>query len=120
MKCYICGSEGAYVRACELETAKITNMAHVDCGVRGHGEYRAVSHKDIEESERYYSGGAMRVGEGKVQLSKKELFDILNEVNIDFGETIATLGKFGNAIPDDAEIRLWGGKTVSIEWVVKP
>jgi len=44
--------EGALVRECEIETAKITRRAHVDCG--GHGEYRAVSHKDIEESERYY------------------------------------------------------------------
>jgi len=58
----------------------------------------------------------MRTGKGSIQLSKKELFDILNEVEIDFGETIATLGKYGNAIPDDAEIRLWGGRTVSIEW----
>jgi hypothetical protein len=114
MKCAICGMEGALVRECEIEVAKITRRAHVDCG--GHGEYCVVSHKDIEESEWYYSGGAMRTGKGSVQLSKKELFRILNEMDIDFGETIATLGKSGNAIPDDAEIRLWGGKTVSIEW----
>ena len=48
MKCGICGSNDAQIRLCEIETARITRRAHVDCW--GHSEYRAVTLKEIEES----------------------------------------------------------------------
>jgi len=52
MKCNICGMEGALVRECELDTAKITHRAHVQCN--GHAEYRHVADEDIEEAREAY------------------------------------------------------------------
>lgn len=48
MKCRICGREGALVRECEIQVARITLRAHVDC--EGHSEYRHVSSDDVEDA----------------------------------------------------------------------
>jgi len=49
MKCTVCGRDDAMIRECEIETARITHRAHVDCV--GHSEYRWVSDAEIAESE---------------------------------------------------------------------
>ena len=52
MLCYICGSNKAQIRKCELEIAKITLRAHVDCN--GHSHYRCISQNEFWESLEYY------------------------------------------------------------------
>ena len=51
--CNICGSNDACIRKDEIETAKITMRAHVDCD--GHSQYRVVSSSDIARSEQELS-----------------------------------------------------------------
>ena len=47
MKCHICGSDTAQVRLCEIETAMITERAHVDCG--GHAQYRSLTQEEVKQ-----------------------------------------------------------------------
>ena len=55
MKCFICGRTTALIRESELEMAKITGKAHIDC--QGHAEYGHVSSRAIAESEEVYKTG---------------------------------------------------------------
>jgi len=46
MNCRICGRQDARIRLCELNTARITKRAHVDC--HGHSEYRSVTAAEVD------------------------------------------------------------------------
>ena len=46
MNCRICGRQDARIRLCELNTARITRRAHVDC--HGHSEYRSVTAAEVD------------------------------------------------------------------------
>ena len=46
MNCRICGRQDARIRLCELNTARITKRAHVDC--HGHSEYRSVAAAEVD------------------------------------------------------------------------
>ncbi len=46
MNCRICGRQDARIRLCELNTARITKRAHVDC--YGHSEYRSVAAAEVD------------------------------------------------------------------------
>lgn len=48
MNCRICGRQDARIRLCELNTARITRRAHVDC--HGHSEYRSVTAAEVDEA----------------------------------------------------------------------
>ena len=48
MNCRICGRQDARIRLCELNTARITKRAHVDC--HGHSEYRSVTVAEVDEA----------------------------------------------------------------------
>lgn len=49
MKCNICGRDTAQVRQCEIKTALITGKAHVDCGDRGHAQYRPLTSEELKQ-----------------------------------------------------------------------
>ena len=53
MRCHFCGRTDALIRGIELPVARFTLRAHVDC--KGHSEYRAVSHKEVEESNKAFT-----------------------------------------------------------------
>jgi len=46
MHCRICGRQDARIPLCELEIARITHRAHVDCF--GHSEYRLVTFVEVD------------------------------------------------------------------------
>ena len=45
LRCWICGEQTGKIRDCEVETAKITRRAHVDCC--GHTQYRVISASEL-------------------------------------------------------------------------
>lgn len=53
MRCHVCGRMDALIRGIELPIARFTLRAHVDC--KWHSEYRAVSHKEVEESNKAFT-----------------------------------------------------------------
>lgn len=60
MNCRICGRQDARIRLCELNTARITKRAHVDC--HGHSEYRSVTAADVDAA----------IDQGEAQLTAKK------------------------------------------------
>jgi len=47
MYCRICGRQDARIRLCELQVARITQRAHVDCN-NGHSAYRSVTMAEVD------------------------------------------------------------------------
>ena len=53
MNCLICGAAYALIRETEIEMARITGKAHVDCN--GHSKYMTLMPSEIEQQAAWYS-----------------------------------------------------------------
>lgn len=52
MNCLICGKPYALIRETEIDMARITGKAHVDCD--GHSQYMAVMPSEVAQQARWY------------------------------------------------------------------